>query len=576
MGLGKTVQALVGVALGHEKVIEIQKRQMVPTPRSIVVCPATILNHWVAEIRGFFPGDEIFLPESVTGDSAKRRDFWLALPNSKTNVVVVSYSTMRSDIEHIVKTSWVYCILDEGHVLRNPKTATAIASRKIPSKHRLVLSGTMIQNKVMDVWATFDFLMPNFLGSSKEFSQKFVHPITKSQLPEASAEIIQEGMEKLRLLHQQVLPFILRREKDQVLRELPAKNITDLKCPMSELQRRLYDAFSASTEAKESLALFEKDFEQGSDTIGAKILRILLFLRLICTHPSLIDPKQHQHTNNTSQQAKYTLSSSGKFAALFNLLRDCGVNSDSLLAGDQDDSLLLEGDTEGDADSSIEDMGVSLESVDVPLSSPQLPGIVSHRPKCLIFAQFSQTLDAIENFLFKPHMPSLKYLRLDGSVPSEDRVDVANRFNSDSSISVLLLTTRVGSLGLNLTGASIVVFMEHDFNPFVDEQAMDRAHRIGQRAESVNVYRLIASDSIDEKIMDIQRKKVAMSRAVVNTENSTLYSMGTDRLLDIFNTDAGQSNDEDMQDLDAVLANYSKDYESLSVDEFIKSFVARV
>ena len=85
MGLGKTVQALVGVALGHEKVIEIQKRQMVPTPRSIVVCPATILNHWVAEIRRFFPGDEIFLPESVTGDSAKRRDFWLALPNSKTN-----------------------------------------------------------------------------------------------------------------------------------------------------------------------------------------------------------------------------------------------------------------------------------------------------------------------------------------------------------------------------------------------------------------------------------------------------------------------------------------------------------
>jgi len=195
---------------------------------------------------------------------------------------------------------------------------------------------------------------------------------------------------------------------------------------------------------------------------------------------------------------------------------------------------------------------------------------VNQSPKCLVFAQYAQTLDAIEKYLFVPHMPSLRYLRLDGNVPPEHRVDVANRFNADPSISVLLLTTRVGSLGLNLTGASIVIFIEHDFNPFVDEQAMDRVHRIGQRSNSINIYRLIAADSIDEKIMDVQRKKVAMSKAVVNTDNSNLYSLGTDRLLDIFTPT--EQNGDDTQDLDAILTKYAGDYESLSVDEFIRKF----
>jgi TATA-binding protein-associated factor len=570
MGLGKTLQALIGVALGHDKYGHNNY------PRSIVVCPATIVSHWVSEIRRFFPGDRAVLtPDAVIGDSAKRTKFWSTFAESKVNIVVVSYSTMRSDISHIAKTKWIYCILDEGHVLRNPKTATAAASRLIPSRHRLVLSGTMIQNKVLDVWATFDFLMPNFLGSSKEFTEKYARPITKSQLHGACAERIREGMEKLRILHQQVLPFILRREKEQVLRELPPKTITNLKCQMSVVQRRLYSAFSESKEGKECLALFHRQSDLNEDQLGAKTLRILLFLRLICTHPSLIDRKLQNGGQRGKEDAHYNLSSSGKFSALFDLLRDSGVNSDSFFAGDQDESLVYLDSPEEETSSKLEETGISLEYDDAPLGTLRFPANGSQKPKCLVFAQFSQTLDAIENYLFKPHMPSLRYLRLDGSVPPENRVDIAERFNSDSSISVLLLTTRVGSLGLNLTGASIVIFVEHDFNPFVDEQAMDRVHRIGQKADSVNVYRLIASDSIDEKIMEVQTKKVATSRAVVNTENSTLYSLGTDRLLDIFSADTATSDDETLQDLDALLSSCAKDYESLSVDEFIKSFVSR-
>lgn len=568
MGLGKTIQALVGIALGHKKY------ESTMFPMSVVVCPATIVNHWVGEIRRFFPGDSIFRPCAVLGDTSRRKELWNSLIHSEHNLVVLSYGNLRTDIKEIEQIRWVYCVLDEGHVLRNPKTATAVASRRICSKHRIVLSGTMIQNKVLDVWATFDFLMPNFLGSSRDFSENFARPITKSQLPGATADCIREGMEKLRLLHQQVLPFILRREKDKVLRELPAKNVVDLKCPLSAVQRRLYDAVASSIEARESIALFEKSLDSdNNESLGSNVLRVLLFLRLICTHPSLIDMRNSGTGKVAVEKTHYRFTSSTKFMALFNLLRDCGLNSDGLLAGDNDDTLLL-CDAEHENSSSVLDSDTTLHVDEAPLSTVSLLGNLVRKPKCLVFAQFSQTLDAIENFLFKPHMPSLRYLRLDGSVPSESRVDMANRFNTDGSISVLLLTTRVGSLGLNLTGASIVVFVEHDFNPFVDEQAMDRVHRIGQQADAVNIYRLVAEETIDEKIMDMQKKKIAMSKAVVNTENSTLYSMGTDRLLDIFTPTTSNKDGGDLQDLDAIMARYAHDYESLSVDEFIRGFQA--
>lgn len=561
MGLGKTIQALVGIALAHERHGHASK--------SIVVCPATIVNHWVGEVRRFFPDNRIFRPFAVVGNTSTRKQFWSVFSDSQYNLVVVSYGTLRNDIDEIARTRWVFCVLDEGHVLRNPKTATARASRRVPSRHRMILSGTMIQNRVLDIWATFDFLMPNFLGSAREFSKTFASPITRSQLPGADADCIHEGMEKLRLLHQQVLPFILRREKEQVLRELPAKHVTDLVCNLSTIQRRLYDAFASSREAKDSIALLESNDYSADGQIGSKILRILIFLRLICTHPSLLEMRHDNENAFRGEQSKYTLSSSGKFLALFNLLRDCGVNTDDLMAGDNDESAFANDDAGVNCHTDSD--GRSLRGLESPLASIVPPGERGCKTKCLIFAQFAQSLDAIEEYLFKPHMPSLRYLRLDGSVPSELRVGVANRFNTDSSISVLLLTTRVGSLGLNLSGASIVIFVEHDFNPFVDEQAMDRVHRIGQRAASVNIYRLVAFDSIDEKIMDMQRKKIAMSKAVVNTENSTLYSMGTDRLLDIF-TPSSSAEDATPQDLDAILSRFAQDYEGLSVDEFIRNF----
>jgi TATA-binding protein-associated factor len=192
--------------------------------------------------------------------------------------------------------------------------------------------------------------------------------------------------------------------------------------------------------------------------------------------------------------------------------------------------------------------------------------------KCLIFAQFTQSLDIVEEYLFEPHIPSLQYLRLDGKVPPDTRHSIVEQFNTDDNIKVLLLTTKVGGLGLNLTGADKVIFLEPDWNPFIDLQAQDRAHRIGQ-TKAVNIYRLITSNTIEEKMMRIQQRKKAVSDAVVNSENSTMYSMGTEKLLDIFTfrgTTSTSDKNGDEDNLLSYLDEGTNEYaSSLSVDAFL-------
>lgn len=161
------------------------------------------------------------------------------------------------------------------------------------------------------------------------------------------------------------------------------------------------------------------------------------------------------------------------------------------------------------------------------------PELVVNQHRALVFCQLKAMLDIIENDLFRKHMQGVTYLRLDGSVPPGQRHSIVTRFNNDPSIDVLLLTTQVGGLGLNLTGADTVIFVEHDWNPMKDLQAMDRAHRIGQR-KVVNVYRLITRATLEEKIMGLQKFKVQTANTVISGENSKLETMGTDQLLDLF------------------------------------------
>ena len=342
-----------------------------------------------------------------------------------------------------------------------------------------------------------------------------------------------------------------------------------LKCSLSKVQSEIYRSFCASVAMKKSIQALERAAEhqsvEGSKTsLGSEVLRSLFFLRLLCTHPSLVATKENAAINRP------LLCDSGKLLVLADLLRQIGIKDDVVsCAADNDTSLLYceeeHDENESDLDESAPAPGIT------PLISARWKEKTSDKgSKCLIFAQFSQSLDVVEESLLKTIMPSVSYVRLDGNVPPSQRVLIAENFNTDPDIKIFLLTTRVGSLGLNLTGADTVIFLEHDWNPFQDLQAMDRAHRIGQ-TKTVNVYRLVMQETVEERIMDLQRKKKAMNDAVVNAENSSLYSLGTDRLLDIFKVDNQTDTKSHEFDLESLLEQYGVDYtSSLSVSGFLR------
>jgi TATA-binding protein-associated factor len=465
-------------------------------------------------------------------------------------------------------------------------TATAKATRRIRARHRLILTGTPVQNKVHEIFAAMDFLMPNFLGSSTSFAKEFANPITKGHLPGATADSISLGVDRLKVLHQQVLPFILRREKDQVLKELPPKCVSTVPCRMSVVQQKIYRHYLQTEEGRKSVEELQRVLRQSTSatsglphddlSVGSSALKTLLFLRLLCTHPILVEEKRNGSNEEDRRSCSYDVDMSGKFLALAELLRASGIHRDQVTGADNDSSLLYCNQDDDENDDDFSNLITSIQG-DNTIPAPDSGNDTGS--KCLVFAQFTQSLDAVEELLLKRHMPSLRYLRLDGRVPATKRSALVDAFNKDPSIKLMLLTTRVGSLGLCLTGADTVIFLENDFNPFADLQAADRAHRIGQ-TKSVNVYRLVTKDTIEEQIMAIGEKKLAMSKAIVNTDNSTMFSMGTDRLLDIFTCRSDSQQNEGAKgdqrnldvgyNLDALVESYKDEYSVLGMNDFLK------
>ena len=601
MGVGKSLQALIGIALAHAK----SAAASVDGVKSLVVCPSTVTGHWMNEVKKYFPDKQMFKPLMYTGP-AKSRKAMLQEQLKECNLVVTSYSVLRNDVDALSALSWVYCVLDEGHLLKNPRSATAKASRRIKSQHKLILSGTPVQNHVNELWAVFDFLMPSFLGTEASFTKSFAKPIINGQVSGASPTAIGTSMNKLKLLHQTVLPFILRREKQDVMKELPPKVISDIPCVLSSEQASLYQQFIESSEAKHALTALQKSMQEAykerngtndGDTnmnqeqfLGKDVLKSLLYLRRLCTHPMLVMKLGSDDAGSEAEEISEQLSRlecSGKLLALKDLLQSASICSDGLTAADNDQSTLYARRITADRDDlSSGDISEGFGDGLDPEEGGTLPNERDQsESKCLIFAQFAQSLDVVEEYLFTPHMPSLRYLRIDGQVPPEERTKRVDRFNSDESIQLMLLTTRVGGLGLNLTGADTVIFLESDWNPFSDLQAMDRAHRIGQ-TKTVNVYRLICSDTIEEKIMRLQSIKMEMSRAIVNSDNSTMCSMGTDRLLDLFTFEDRQQDDSDRKTgsgngvegstgaklLDAI-SSQEDEYVSLSTESFLRDLL---
>ncbi|KAB0406436.1 hypothetical protein E2I00_011546, partial [Balaenoptera physalus] len=491
MGLGKTLQSICILAGDHchraQEYARSKLAECMPLP-SLVVCPPTLTGHWVDEV-GKFCSREYLNPLHYTGPPTER--IRLQHQVKRHNLIVASYDVVRNDIDFFRNIKFNYCILDEGHVIKNGKTKLSKA------------------NNVLELWSLFDFLMPGFLGTERQFAARYGKPILASRDARSSSREQEAGVLAMDALHRQVLPFLLRRMKEDVLQDLPPKIIQDYYCTLSTLQVQLYEDFAKSRakcdvdETVSSAALSEETEKPKLKATG-HVFQALQYLRKLCNHPALVLTPQHPEFKSTSEKLAVQNSSlhdiqhAPKLSALKQLLLDCGLGNGSTSES-------------------------GTESV-----------VAQHR--ILIFCQLKSMLDIVEHDLLKPHLPSVTYLRLDGSIPPGQRHSIVSRFNNDPSIDVLLLTTHVGGLGLNLTGADTVVFVEHDWNPMRDLQAMDRAHRIGQK-RVVNVYRLITRGTLEEKIMGLQKFKMNIANTVISQENSSLQSMGTDQLLDLFTLD---------------------------------------
>ncbi|KAI0180227.1 hypothetical protein GGR52DRAFT_233826 [Hypoxylon sp. FL1284] len=496
MGLGKTLQTLCIVASDHYNRAEEFKRTGAPDVRklpSLIVCPPTLSGHWQQELKTFAP----FL--SVTafvGPPAERRV--KASQFATTDIVITSYEVCRNDTEYLEKQSWNYIVLDEGHLIKNPKAKITLAVKRLMSNHRLILTGTPIQNNVLELWSLFDFLMPGFLGAEKVFLDRFAKPIAASRFSKASSKEQEAGALAIEALHKQVLPFLLRRLKEEVLDDLPPKILQNYYCDPSDLQKKLFEDFSKRQGKK-----LAEEAGQGDNEAKKHIFQALQYMRKLCNSPALVmTPKNKQFEDTQRFLAKQGTSvedpvHAPKLTALKDLLVDCGIGVEDTDSND-------------------------------PLYQPIKP----HR--ALIFCQMKEMLDMVQNTVLKSMLPSVSYLRLDGSVEANKRQDIVNKFNKDPSYDCLLLTTNVGGLGLNLTGADTVIFVEHDWNPQRDLQAMDRVHRIGQK-KVVNVYRLITRGTLEEKILSLQAFKMDVASTVVNQQNAGLGTMDTDQILDLFN-----------------------------------------
>ncbi|KAJ3128607.1 btaf1 RNA polymerase II, B-TFIID transcription factor-associated, 170kDa [Physocladia obscura] len=500
MGLGKTLQSICMLASDHHiraaRFAETGSPEFAHTP-SIVVCPPTLTGHWKQEILQY--AGKVLKPLIYVGGPAERSRLRGLIPDY--DVIITSYEILRNDAENLTTFNYNYCILDEGHVIKNAKTKLTKAVKTVKCMNRLILSGTPIQNNVLELWSLFDFLMPGFLGTESQFQAKFGKPIVASRDAKSSSKEQERGALALEALHKQVLPFLMRRMKEDVLNDLPPKIIQDFYVELGDVQKQLYEDFGKTESAAGAVNDVKGGGKSGKET---HVFQALQYLRKLCNHPSLVLKPEHPQYNKIMAQLKEQgksvndISLAPKITALKQILIDCGIGVSE-----------FENNTSGD-------LG--------PVTAP-------HR--VLVFAQLREMLDHVENGLFKAQMKSVSYLRMDGTTDTSLRHDMVQKFNADPSIDVFLLTTSVGGLGLNLTGADTVIFIEHDWNPMKDLQAMDRAHRIGQK-RVVNVYRLITRGTLEEKIMGLQKFKLNIASSIINADNAGIESMDTKQILDLF------------------------------------------
>ncbi len=428
MGLGKTIQVIAFLMTAKR-----EKTGMA----SLVVCPASLILNWSDECARFAPSLKVKL---IMGTATERRK--LIAESDDSDVWVTSYELLRSDVEKYSEFRFYSCILDEGQHIKNQSTQVSKAVKRIDCQQRFVLTGTPVENRLSELWNLFDFLMPGYLFSHNGFVDKLEKPIIRSDDKGA--------MEQLKRL---VQPFVLRRMKADVLKELPPKIEHVRKIALSEEERKVY--LAASLDMKRKL--------ESGEPGKLAILAALTQLRQICCAPELCFENYQ-----------------GPDSKLEAVLELCG-------------------------------------------------GMVENGHQILLFSQFTSMLDII-----RPRLDALNISNytLQGSTSKEKRAQLVRDFNAGGA-SVFLISLKAGGTGLNLTAADVVIHYDPWWNMAVQNQATDRAHRIGQMA-NVQVYKLIAKNTIEEKIIELQEKKASLMDAVSGDLDAGIMNMSQEDLLALF------------------------------------------
>ena len=479
MGLGKTAQTIAQLTRMKEEF------GFMP---SLIVTPTSLADNWRNEFLKFSPTMRVMI---YRGSPTKRDrlraeiappEIALGAPDPDStierkgfDVVIATLGTVRNDVSLLRQVPWRYVIVDEAHFIKNAAAGMAKAIKTIPAKHRLALTGTPIQNRLTELWSLFDFLMPGFLGKQAHFTQQFEEPIMLMQSGRAETEEqFTTGKNAAERLRQKIFPFVLRRLKTDVAKDLPPKIESDVFCPLTPEQTALYKGFGESEEAKRAVS----DIVEKGDSSSPAILAALISLRKICNHPDLLYLPKNGGRQRVVEPIPGYESRSGKLEALGELLEEC---------------------REG-----------------------------GHR--ALIFCQLTSMLDIIGHYVTGK---GIRYLRIDGETPGTSRQKLVEQYNEDASIGAFLISTRAGGAGLNLTGADTVIFYDHDWNPANDQQAQDRAYRIGQK-RTVNVYRLICKGTLEEKILRRQALKKALASSIVTHDNAGVKDLSREELLGLF------------------------------------------
>ncbi len=415
---------------------------------SLVITPSSLTLNWQNEANKFA---QELKTQVIRGNLEQRKKQIEEIDSY--DLVITSYDLLKRDIEIYQEKGYTfrYIIADEAQYLKNSNTQNAKAIKKIKANTRYALTGTPIENSLAELWSIFDFIMPGYLFTYKEFKSTYETPIIKEQN--------QETIKKLKML---IEPFILRRNKKEVLTELPEKTITILNNEMQEEQKKIYLQYLA--QAKQEIA--EKIEINGYEKSQIQILAALTRLRQICCHPSLFLEEYHQGSSKLDQ--------------CMELIQE-GINS-------------------------------------------------GH--KILLFSSYTSIFEIIEKQL---NQQNIKHYKLTGKTQIDERIQLVDQFNQNPEIKLFLISLKAGGTGLNLTGADMVIHYDPWWNLSAENQATDRAYRIGQK-RNVQVYKLITKNTIEEKIYELQQKKEKLVENILHAKPSFINKLSKEEIMNLFNS----------------------------------------